>query len=77
MALQESQLMAYLNETLGGDEKIELQSPLFSSGLFDSVTMLNLIMYIEETQGKRVPPQDVTLENFDSPESIIRYCGEL
>lgn len=77
MALEEAQLLAYLTEILGGNEKIELKSPLFSSGLLDSVSMLNLIMYIEETQGKRLSPQDVTLDNFDSPESIIRYCDRL
>ena len=76
MVLTEAQLITYLNETLETGE-LGAKTPLFSSGLLDSVLMLNLIMFVEERGGMQVRPEDVTLENFDTPARIVSYVESL
>lgn len=36
--------------------------------------MLNLIAFVEETSGIQVRPEQVTLENFDTPARIVRFA---
>ena len=74
MALTQDDLIAYLNETLEPDEALGPDTALFTSGLLDSVLMQDLIMYFEEKTGTQVAPGDVTLENFDTPASIIKFA---
>jgi acyl carrier protein len=65
-------LIQFLTSTLEVD-LVEVDTPLFSSGLLDSVTMLDLIGFIESSTGIEVQQQDVTLANFDSVERIVRF----
>ena len=77
MALTEAQLIAYLSETLEVEDELSSETALFSSGLLDSVLMMNLIMFLEEKERRQVNPEDVTLENFDTPASIMAYIEKL
>jgi acyl carrier protein len=77
MSLTEQQVISYLNENLQLEEKLESETTLFSSGLLDSVMMMNLIMFVEEKQGKQVNPADVTLDNFDTPSRIVSFIESL
>lgn len=73
MALTHGKLIAYLKDTLSiGDADSE--SELFSSGVLDSVSMVNLLAFIEETTGMAIHAEDVTLENFDTPARILRFA---
>lgn len=74
MALTVQMLVAYLCELSGIDEPLSAESPLFSTGLLDSMTMLNLIAFVEERAGIQVRAEDVTLDNFDTPARIARYA---
>ncbi|HML42748.1 MAG: acyl carrier protein [Hyphomicrobium zavarzinii] len=74
MTLTETQLLSFLKDTLNVDGDVSLESELFSSGALDSVAMLQLITFVEETAGVRVRPEDVTLENFDSAQRILRFA---
>lgn len=49
---------------------------LFTDGLLDSFSMVDLILFIEESAGITVSPGEVTLENLDSIERIVRFVGE-
>lgn len=75
MALTDRQLLAYLKDSLnvGGDLNVETE--LFSTGALDSVSMLNLITFVEESAGFEIRAEDVTLENFDSAARILRFAG--
>jgi len=46
---------------------------LLGSGLVDSIGMMQLIAYIEEEFKMKVPPEDMTIENFMTVEAIERY----
>lgn len=69
MALTEQNLIDFLKNSLNVEEHIEADTELFSTGLLDSVAMMNMIVFVEETARTEVHPADVTLENFDT---IIR-----
>lgn len=74
MALTENILIGYLNDMLGTDEPVDQASQLFSSGMLDSVSMLNLISFVEEQANIQIRGEDVTLDNFDTPNRIIRFA---
>jgi acyl carrier protein len=58
-------------------ERIELteDTPLFSSNLLDSFSMVNLVRIVEEMTGSRIRPTDLTLENFDSISRILIFIS--
>jgi acyl carrier protein len=76
MALDRENLRRYLHEQQGLEyEEFDDDTLLFSSGLIDSFSMVNLILFIEDTTGVRVHPADVTLDNFDSIDRILAFVG--
>ena len=67
-------LVAFLAQNFGLDPgEIGDQEPLFSSGVLDSFSMVQLVLFVEETAGLRLNPDDVTLDNFDTIECIMRF----
>jgi len=77
MTLEES-LKAYIEENLVRDKKpIPLDEPLLERGVLDSMGMLNLISFLEEKAGVRVPDDDVLLENFASVNAIVETVDRL
>ena len=66
-------LISFLNEGLETGTEIGTETELFSSGLVDSVRMMNLIMFIEEKARITVQPDEVTLENLDTPRRIMAF----
>jgi acyl carrier protein len=77
MTLEES-LKAYIEENLVRDKKpIALDEPLLERGVLDSMGMLNLISFLEEKAGVRVPDDDVLLENFASVNAIVETVDRL
>lgn len=62
-------------ELIGLEEGTTVQDDedLLGGGLVDSVGMMSLVMFVEERFDLRVPPEDVTIENFFSIETIDRY----
>lgn len=52
---------------------LEADEDLLGSGLVDSIGMMNLIAFIEERFNFKVPPQDMTIENFMTVEAISDY----
>jgi acyl carrier protein len=74
MALTRENLRSYLHEKQGLElEDFEDDTLLFSSGLLDSFSMVDLIMFIENASGLRVHPAEVTLDNFDSIDRILAF----
>jgi acyl carrier protein len=74
MALDRKSLRRFLQERQGLEpEDFEDDTLLFSSGLIDSFSMVDLIMFIEEAAGFRVHPADVTLNNFDSIDRLLAF----
>jgi acyl carrier protein len=73
MSLTSRDVVEFLKDSLSIDEPIDVESALFSTGLLDSVAMLNLIGFVEEKAKIEVRASDVTLDNFDTPQRIEAY----
>jgi acyl carrier protein len=54
-------------DELGPDDK------LLSSGLIDSMNIVEIILLVEQYWGFRVDPTELSMDNFDSLASINRY----
>ena len=50
---------------------------LFSGGLIDSLTVMELVSFVEGEIGRAIPPAGITLENFDSINRIARFAATL
>lgn len=76
MALERTKLLDYLSNNLGVEiADIDDETPLFSSGLLDSFTMVDVIMFIEQEGGIKLNPTEVNLDNLDSVGKILRFIG--
>ena len=49
---------------------------LFSEGLLDSFSIMDLVMYIENTSGIKLQPTDVNLDNLDSVAKILNFVSK-
>ena len=76
MALTKENLLEAMRDELGVDTSgVEDETPLFSSGLIDSFSLLSLIVVIETKAEIRVAPLDVNLDNFDTIDRLLRFAN--
>jgi acyl carrier protein len=54
---------------------LEDDTALFSSGLMDSLSVIELVSFIEKQIGCAIPPTEITLQNFDSISRIVRFIS--
>jgi acyl carrier protein len=54
-------------------EHLESDASLTGRGVLDSMGVLELIMFVEERYGVKVPDEDTVPENFDSIDRIVGY----
>lgn len=66
-------LQSVIQTKLLNGQEVAIEEDLLMSGLVDSLGVMTLVSYIEETTGQTIPPQDVTLENFVSIAAIKTY----
>jgi len=61
-------------DALGGvDGQIAGDTLLFSTGVLDSFSLVDLIAYVEKEEGITINPTEVILDNFDSVDRIVRF----
>lgn len=74
MALSFEDFHQFLTDELGVEsDKVEPDTPLFSSGLVDSFSLVVLMTFIENSGEVSITPADVTLENFDSVNRVLAF----
>jgi len=65
----------YLEDTLLiGD--ISNDTPLIDGGFIDSIQILELALFIEETFGVTLVAEDMQVENFASIDAIVVYVSQ-
>jgi len=71
MSLREN-LLTYIRDTLlhGNPAPLAPGTSLIETGALDSIALVNLLSYVEDRTGVRIPDTEVTPENFDTVESI-------
>jgi acyl carrier protein len=78
MPINENEVMEFLNVELGVDTAdIASDTPLFSSGVVDSFSMVSLITFIEERCQTRLNPMDISLNNMDTINGIVRFAARV
>ncbi len=65
----ENGIIGMLQDEFGLTEIAE-DTPLFSSKLLDSMDVLRLIIMLEDTFSIKIPTFEVSLDMFDTPDSI-------
>ena len=63
------------NEVLAGQDipPIKDDTELVESGILDSLSILRLVLFIEEKYSLKVAPEDVIRENFETVDAISDY----
>ncbi len=72
----EQELKGFLEENFildGGADQLGNDESLTQAGVLDSMGVLELIMFIEERFGVKVPDEDTLPENLDSVNRIVGY----
>ena len=72
----EQKIINYILEELhSGPSDLEIlpEDDLLGSGLVESMGMMRLIQFVEEDNGIKIPPQDMTIENFMTVAAMVDY----
>ena len=76
MSITKDDLLAVMRDELFLDiSGIHSETPLFSSGLIDSFSLATLILAVEDKARVKLDPLDITLDNLDSIERILRFVA--
>ena len=59
------------------DHTLDLTANLFASGQIDSVGIMRLIRFLEDTLELVIPPGDLIPDNFRTVEVMANYLDEL
>ena len=57
--------------------KLADDDDLLSSGILDSLGILQLVAFIEKTFGIRIPDEDVIFDNFQSVSAMTAYLNSV
>ena len=75
MTISRESLHEYLQDNFGLEQgSFEDSTELFSTGLLDSFSVADLLMYIEDNGNFMVEPDEVTYDNIDSIEKILAFA---
>jgi len=78
------QLMTYLLEISAARGKplgeLKPDDSLFDSGVLDSLSLLDFVMFLEKRYGFKIPGEEIVPENFGTLAAVGAYldrrCGE-
>ena len=71
----EDTILEYVrNEYLSDDDEVDLDAhtPLISSGIVDSFSMVSLKRFLEKKYAITIPDDDASVEAFDSVANIVQ-----
>lgn len=69
------QLLGYVNDEVAS-APVELETDLLLTGAVDSIGVMRITQWMEETYGFDVEPIDVTLENFQTVARMLAYLNK-
>lgn len=75
MKLTPEKLFAYLKDKGLDPSAVKPDTALFTSNLLDSISLVDLILFVETEMGTRINPDDVRIENFDSIAQIMQFAS--
>lgn len=72
-------ILKFIQEKLlGAKAEIELtaEDDLLGNGLIDSMGIIKLVGFIEESFNVTIPPEDIIIENFMDVNAIVSYLAK-
>lgn len=69
MALKDD-LVKFIQTNMAADAVIDASTPLIDRGILDSMGLMQVIMFVEEKTGIRIPDDEVLPDNFQTVGSI-------
>ena len=69
-------IIKYIQDNLltgKGDIELSPEDDLLGSGLLDSMGVMRLVGFVEETFNIKIPPEDIVIENFMHVKAITNY----
>jgi acyl carrier protein len=70
-----SPLKSFVVEELAMGRQVSETDNLLDQGVIDSIRLLRLVTFIEETYGITVPDEMMTVDNFRSLETIASFIA--
>ena len=77
MGLSEDLIQFVEESLLRGQQKITRSDSLIDRGIIDSIGLMQLMAFLEQRTGIRIPDQHVTPDNFQSVEAMERLLEKL
>lgn len=73
----ESQVRTFLADAfpVAGETPVDAETSLFEAGIIDSMGVLTLVTWLEDTYGFAVDDDEVLPENIDGVGALVRYIG--
>jgi acyl carrier protein len=75
-----AELASFIEQKLVGDDRriaISEKTLLIEEGIIDSMGLLQIVLFLEERAGVRVPDDEVSPENFETIEAIEGLVARL
>lgn len=71
-------IIAYLKEEISSEpiDDIDINEDLLGSGIVDSLGMMRLVVFLEKEFQKKIGPEDMTVDNFKTVQSISDYLTQ-
>ncbi len=74
MALTREALVAYISDEFGvGAGELSDGSPLFSSGVLDSFSLVDIVTFMEKEAGIKINALEVSLDNLDTVDRMMVF----
>jgi len=70
---EHEQILEFIHEELLDDETVEADESLFRSQILDSLSLTNLIVFLEETFGVKVGAMDISYDNLDNVDLMVAF----
>ena len=78
MDSKQATITKYIQENLlsrNGEIELVPEDDLLGSGLLDSMGVMRLVSFLEESFQVKIPPEDIIIENFINVNAITKYVG--
>jgi acyl carrier protein len=73
-----NQVRSFLIETWSLDPaEVEDDAPLFTSGLLDSMSAVEIIVFVEKHLNKSIVRKELSLDDLDTIEDIVRLAAKV
>lgn len=74
----EQQIRTFLAENFFvEDADLRGDASLTRTGIIDSTGVMEILLFLEERFGVRVPDEDITPENLDTIDALVGYLGRV